>query len=218
MSAAVDPVFSTINIKLAAPDHAATSIQVDPTGRFAATHASLKDLIAFAYTVLPTQIQNLPDWAESEKFDIAAKPDHPGVGNGNQIRSMVKKLLTERFKLAFHLEQKELPAFTLTRGPSAPQLTPSPNSATLPDFTPRGPGSVSVRNSTMSQFATYLQTSVVDRPVIDKTGLAGKYNFTLTWRPDLPTAIQQQLGLQLNSGYAPIEVLVITQATKPTLN
>lgn len=117
------------------------------------------------------------------------------------------------------------------------------NNGNLPGFGGRGPGSVGVFNSTMADFAGFLQSRILDRPVVDQTGLSVRYNFTLTWQPDvtqapppgqpaaapppsadaepLPdlfTAFQKQLGLKLEATKAPVEVLVIDKVEKPSAN
>ncbi len=239
MAADIDPAFEVATIKPANPDRPGQSILVDRAGMFTTTNTSLKDLMIFAYGVHPGQIQGLPSWAESDKYDIVGKPDHEGMGNDTQIRSMMKKLLAERFNLALHRENKELSAFTLNLGKSGPKLTVNETGGNLPGFGGRGPGSIGVRNSTMEQFAGFLQARIVDRPVVDKTGLKGKYDFTLTWRPDqlgptpanappppadlesrpdIFTAMQEQLGLRFQAEKTGVEVLVVDKASKPDDN
>ena len=114
------------------------------------------------------------------------------------------------------------------------------NRGNLPGFGGRGPGALGVQNSTMAEFADFLQARILERPVVDQTGLTDRYDFTLEWRPDtappargpnppalpqniedrpdLLTAMRQQLGLKIESGKAPVEVLVIDKVTKPTEN
>lgn len=236
MAADVDPSFEVATIKPATPDRPGQSILVDRAGMFTTTNTSLKDLMIFAYGVHPGQIQGLPSWAESDKYDIVGKPDHEGMGNDVQIRSMMKKLLAERFNLVLHRENKELSAFTLNVGKNGHKMTVDENGGNLPGFGGRGPGSIGVRNSTMEQFAGFLQARIVDRPVVDKTGLSGKYDFTLTWRPDqlgptpanappppadlesrpdIFTAMQEQLGLRFQAEKTAVEVLVVDKASKP---
>jgi len=239
MAAEVDPSFEVATIKPANPDRPGLSILVDRTGMFTTTSTTLKDLLIFAYGVHPTQIQDLPSWAESDKYDIVGKPDHEGIGNDTQIRSMMKKMIAERFSLTFHRENKDLSAYTLNVGRSGPKLAVDENGGNLPGFGGRGPGSIGVRNATMEQFAGFLQARIVDRPVVDKTGLTGKYDFTLTWRPeqlgprppnapplpddiesrpDIFTAMQEQLGLRFQAEKTAVEVIVVDKADKPSEN
>ncbi len=239
MAADADPEFEVATIKPSEPGRPGQSLLVDRAGMLTTTNTTLKDLMIFTFGVHPGQLENLPSWAETDKYDIKGKPDTEGIGNDTQIRAMMSKLLAERFKLAFHRENKELSAFTLNVGKDGPKLTVNDSGGNLPGFGGRGPGSILVRNSTMAQFAGFLQARIVDRPVVDKTGLTAKYDFTLTWRPDqlaaqpanapaLPadiesrpdlfTAMQEQLGLRFEAEKTPVEVLVVDKAEKPSEN
>jgi len=239
MPANADPSFEVATIKPADPERQGQSIRVDRSGNFTTTNTTLRDLLIFAYGLHPGQVQNLPSWAESDKYDISAKPDLPGMGNDMQIRSMMKKLMAERFQLKIHQERKELSAYTLSLGRSGHKLAVNDSGGNLPGFGGRGPGNIGVRNSTMEQFAGFLQARILDRPVVDRTGLTGKYDFTLAWRPDqvgtrpadappLPAeiesradifgAMQEQLGLRLQAEKTQVEVLVVDKVEKPSEN
>jgi len=241
MAADVKPSFEVATIKPSDPDRPGQSILVGRGGTnlFTTTNTTLNDLIIFGYGIHPKQVTGGPSWLETEKFDISAKPDQAGIPNATQVRTMVQKLLEERFQLVFHRDKKELSAFTITVGKSGPKLAKNDTGGMLPGFGGRGPGSIGVQNSTMEEFAGFLQARILDRPVVDQTGLSGKYDFTLTWRPDqlppqgpnappLPadldsrsdlfTAFQEQLGLKLEATKAPVEVLVIERVQKPSEN
>jgi uncharacterized protein (TIGR03435 family) len=84
---------------------------------------------------------------------------------------MVQKLLADRFGLAFHTEKRETSAYVITVGKNGPKFTKNENGGNLPGFGGRGPGSVGVRNSSMAEFAGFLQSRLLDRPVVDQTGL-----------------------------------------------
>jgi uncharacterized protein (TIGR03435 family) len=152
---------------------------------------------------------------------------------------MVQKLLAERFGLSFHKEQRELTAYVITVGKNGPKLTKNDSGGNLPGFGGRGPGAFGVRNSTMAEFAGFLQQNILERPVVDKTGLTGKFDFTLEFRPggqlsaapggapaqlppevearaDFFTAIQEQLGLKVENTKTPVEVYVIDKVQKPS--
>jgi uncharacterized protein (TIGR03435 family) len=154
---------------------------------------------------------------------------------------MVQKLLAERFSLAFHKEKREMGAYVITVGKDGPKLTKNESGGALPGFGGRGPGAVAVRNSSLADFAGFLQARILDRPVVDQTGITGKFDFTLEFRPDqaqagppggpapqLPpevearpdlfTAIQEQVGLKLESSKAPVEAYVIDKVQKPSEN
>jgi len=155
---------------------------------------------------------------------------------------MVQKLLAERFKLAFHRDKKELSVYAITVGKNGHKLTKSEgNPSGLPGLFFRGLGNLPVTNATLADFAGVMQTAVLDRPVVDQTGIVGRWDFTLNWTPDefqfgglgvrvpppgnaadappdLFTAVQEQLGLKLESTKAPAEVFVVDRAEKPSEN
>ena len=201
----------------------------------------LSFMISFAYGVQLKQIVGAPAWYETDKYDITAVPDTPGAPNGAQLKSMVRKLMADRFKLTFHKEKRELSVYVLTVAKTGPKMTKGdddPNG--LPGFGFHGLGKLTVFHSTMPEFASMMQESVLDRPVLDQTGLAGRYDFPLNWTPDdsqfggraagvppstdtetLPnlfTAIQEQVGLKLDATKAPADVLVIDHVEKPSEN
>jgi uncharacterized protein (TIGR03435 family) len=179
---------------------------------------------------------------DKEKWDIEAQPDVPGQPNDKQLKTMVKKLLAERFQLNFHEDKKELSAYVLTVAKSGNKMTAAstdPNQ--LPGLFFRGLGILTVQNATMQDFAGLMQSAVLDKPVVDQTGLVGKWNFLLKWTPDesqfggmgikvpppsdapdapppLFTAIQEQIGLKLDAGKADVKVMVIDKAEKPSAN
>jgi len=240
MPADANPMFEVATIKPSKPDQPGRGFRVN--GRnFSTLNTSLIDLITFAYDVQGKQVTGAPSWAESDKYDLGAKPEGDGAPSSKQLKIMVQKLLADRFKLTFHPDKKELSVYTLIVAKTGSKLTKSeadPNS--LPGLYFRGLGKLSVRNATMADFTNLMQTTALDRPVLDQTGLAGKYDFSLNWTPDefqftglgvkLPpkpesdadpdlfTAIQQQLGLKLEATKAPAEVLVIDHVEKPSEN
>src|SRR5260370_42308919 len=122
---------------------------------------------------------------ENERYELTGKPDREGIPNITQLKAMVQKLLTERFQLTFHREKKELSVYAITVAKAGLKLNKTENSpGNLPGFGGRGPGSIAVRNSTMSDFAGFLQSRILDRPVVGHTSLSDRYDFTLTWTPD----------------------------------
>jgi uncharacterized protein (TIGR03435 family) len=245
MPADAKPVFEVATIKPSPPDARGSSILVGRGGGnlFTTTSSSLKDLIVFAYGLHARQVGGGPAWVENDRYDITGKPDLAGMPSVTQLQAMVQKLLTERFELSFHREKKELSVYAITVAKTGLKLTKAEgNNGNLPGFGGRGPGSVGVFNSTMSDFAGFLQSRILDRPVVDQTGLSDRYTFTLTWQPDvaqppptgqpaapppsadadaLPdlfTAFQKQLGLKLEATKAPVDVLVIDKVEKPSAN
>jgi bla regulator protein blaR1 len=240
MAASADPSFEVATIKPSNPGTPGKLFTV--RGRQVMTiNTTVNDLVAFAYGVHARQIVRGPGWLETDRFDITGQPDVEGVPNQVQLRRLVQKLLADRFKLTFHREQQELSVYALVVGPKGPTLTrSSADPSGLPSLLFRGLGSLPASNAAMADLATAMQTAVLDRPVVDRTGLAGRYDFTLTWTPDetqfasmgikvpppapdatapgLFTAVQEQLGLKFDPTKAPVDVIVIDRVEHPSPN
>jgi uncharacterized protein (TIGR03435 family) len=241
MAADADPSFDVATIKPSDPNVPGDWFRVN--GRNFTTHnISLAGMMKFAYGIHGKQIVSGPDWMDKDTFDIAAVPDAPGQPNDKQWKTMLQKLMAERFKLTFHHEQRELPVFALTVSKDgAKNMDENTGGGPLPSLFFRGtPGGIMLpaKNATMKDFTGLLQEVVLDKPVVDQTGLKGRYDFTLKWAPDdsqfgghgpppsddpsappsLFTAVQEQVGLKLDSTKATVDVLVIDHAEKPTPN
>jgi uncharacterized protein (TIGR03435 family) len=240
MAANADPTFEVATIKPSDPNRQGRGITV--RGRtFATFNTTLNYLISFAYGVHPRQIIGAPEWADSALYDITAQPAGEGQPNDRQWRSMLQKLLADRFTLSFRREKREMPAYVIVVAPGGPKLARSggdPNG--LPALFFKGLGVLPAINATIGDFAGLLQSVVLDRPVVDQTGLTGRWDFTLQWTPDetqfggrggqaqaqaganappgLFTAMQEQLGLKMDSMRAPVDALVIDRVEKPTEN
>jgi uncharacterized protein (TIGR03435 family) len=206
--------------------------------RFLVRDYTLKALIAAAYDLTPAAVLGGPAWIDSDHFDIVAvTPGHILPTHDEQM-SMLRSLLADRFQLTFHREPKEFSIYAMEVDKSGPKLRPSTASPDQPSqmigqILPQRilmPG----RNVTMKEFAALLQRAILDRPVVDKTGLTGHYDFDLEWAPedlqsgdvkaapaDSPsppffTAIQEQLGLRLVATRGPVEALVVDKAERPS--
>jgi uncharacterized protein (TIGR03435 family) len=198
----------------------------------------LKDVILWAYNVHPSQVLGGPGWVDTDKYDIVAKPVGGGLLDGEQIKAMLRTLMADRFQLKLRHETKELPVYALTIGKNGPKMKARTEGDGGAAFTlliggPRWP----VRNAPMAQMVSVLQMVVLDRPVLDKTGLTGRFDFDLVWTPDetqfggkgssMPadpnapnifTAFQEQLGLKLEPQKAAVDVLVIDAVERPSEN
>jgi uncharacterized protein (TIGR03435 family) len=247
MPASADPIFDVATIKPS--NSTAATIQMLRFGQndFETRNASLIDLIAYAYSVQARQITGAPEWMSHDRFDIRAKPDIEGVPNPDQMRSLVRKLLADRFKLAFHRDKKEMSAYVLSvvKTGSKLKLTEFEGPGMSFGFVPEAKGLLfPVRNATMADFSGVLQSMVLDRPVVDETALTGKYDFALTFMPNdsqfnghppvlngqapnseaadaspgLFEAIQQQLGLKLEAQKTAVDIIAIDHAEKPSPN
>jgi uncharacterized protein (TIGR03435 family) len=198
---------------------------------------TVKIILMAAYGLNEKQVVDGPAWLGTDKYDIDGVSDIEGQPNLKQVQGMLKKLLADRFKLTSHSEKKELSVYALRVVKNGPKLTKSkddPNG--LPDFeiTNWTSNLVFLResNTTMEEFVLNLQflNQAIDRPIVDQTALAGRYDFTLKWTPDeattsdpnappgLFTAIQEQAGLKLEPEKTPVEVLVIDHIERPSAN
>jgi uncharacterized protein (TIGR03435 family) len=242
MAPDADPTFEVATIKLSNPNRPGKLFSIRGT-EVITINTTVSDLIVFAYGVHVRQVTGAPSWVETEKFDVTGKPEGGALPNLNQFRVMIQKLLADRFQLAFHHDKKELTVYALTVGKNGPKLTKSESTGTVPGLLFRGLGNLPARNATMEEFAGVMQSAVLDRPVVDQTGLKGRFDFQLLWtpdetqfaplrgpgplpaqpeaaetQPDLFTAIQQQLGLKLESTKALTDVLVIDKVERPSEN
>jgi len=240
----------------------------DP-GLYTAENMSLSNLVSVAYNLAYYQL-SAPDWMAMTRFDIMARV--PPGATKEQFREMMQNLLIDRFKLAVHHENREMAKYDLLVGKNGPKLKeaapsepPADDGATRPAAPPapgppkldtdgfpvlRGRGGMAVMNGkarmynpeeTMTMLAGFL-SGQMGAPVTDATGLAGKYEISLTWVAGTmrapagagdgpvpmpadeeagPTLIQaiQQLGLRLESKKGPVDVLVVDHMEKlPTEN
>lgn len=219
-------------------------------GRLTAENVSLKTLIQYdAYATPGPQIFGGPDWLASQRFDIEAKTDDQTAERMDKLpyeqrillkRQLIQQLLADRFKLAVHWEQKELPVYALVAAKPGPGLHPakdpnkgkrSSNNGTITDE--------GVTMTDLAQQMTQVLNRELGRIVIDKTGLQGKYDLALAWSPEdrsanftnvsadnaaappgpsIFTAVKEQLGLKLESTKATVDVLVIDHIEAPSEN
>jgi uncharacterized protein (TIGR03435 family) len=220
-------------------------------GRGHAKNATLKMIMATAYQVPISQISGGPAWADSERFDIEAKAEDPKTGY-IQLRLMMQALLEDRFRVRLHRQTRVSSVYFLVTSKGGAKMSQSADQ-TSPDATgppsspadgpPRGsvligPGMVVANAASMSVLAKVL-TPELERPVLDKTDLNGRYDIRLKWTPeiqpadgaggpetalnpfDLPglfTALREQLGLELKAGRGPVEFLTIDSVEKPSPN
>jgi uncharacterized protein (TIGR03435 family) len=192
---------------------------------------TLNRLIAEAYSVKSYQISGGPAWGSdsSTVFDIEARAE--SAPTMDQVHAMLQTLLADRFHVKLHRETKDLPVYDLVVGKSGPKLKESAADATSMlsrQRTQTGSQKLTFGKATIATLANGLTTDA-GRPVIDKTGLTGSYSFSLEWTvdgtpadvatgPSIFTAVEEQLGLKLESSKAPTEILVIDHAEKPTQN
>jgi len=211
-----------------------------------AEHVGLSDLIEYAWDLKEGQLSGGPSWAtragklvDSELFQVTAKAggsDGDAPPPASEFRLMLQALLADRFHLQVHHVQKEMPVYNLVLAKGGPKLKESlPDAEAVASMSPLGRNGI--RLVAVKTTIPFLVDSVLyhaaGRPVFDKTGLGGYYDFTLEWVPTsasaevdastmegqfLFTAIQSQLGLKLEPGMAEFDTIVIDHAERPTAN
>lgn len=194
----------------------------NPTpGRFQFDNVTVKELIAYAYGVREFQIEGASGWVSSDRYDILAKPE--GRITDNNANEMVQNLLAERMNLKVHEDMKEAPVFALVAAKTGATLHESAERGEA--VAHNGYGYMSGRHLSMENLTSMLATQV-ERPVIDRTGIMGQFDVRLEWVPEdsdasgpsIFTAVEEQLGLKLESQRAPVEIVAIDQVERPTAN
>jgi uncharacterized protein (TIGR03435 family) len=241
MPADAQPKYDVVTVKPSDPNRPGKLFTI--RGRQVLTiNTTLNDLINFAYSLQTKEILNAPAWMD-EKYDVDGTPDEEGQPNAKQMRMLIADALVQRFGLKFHMEQREMSAYALTVGKGGPKLAVTAARTSTPgNFIFRGLGQLMVTNSTMKDFCQGMQEAVMDKPVVDQTGLTERYDFNLNWTPDLSqfasfglhipppnpddpnappslfTALQEQLGLKMEVTKAMVDVMVIDHIEKPSAN
>ena len=223
------PAFDVVSVKLNKSGSGSMRISTHDNS-FNATNVTLKNLLLNAFNVTETQLVGLPAWGESAHFDIQAKvldADDNVVNNGaqDQRRVMLQAMLADRFQLKSHSESAMLPVYELVVAKGGPKLKPSAgtdNSTLVRNTEVTGTGML------LASLA-YTFSSQLQRIVLDKTGLTGKYDIALKWSPDdappsdgapppFFTALQEQLGLKLVPSKASIQTFVVDHVEMPSEN
>lgn len=220
------PSFDVASIKPSSPQEIQAGISGIKTGhgRITATNVTLKRCIFGSYHIGPHQIIGGPPWLDSDRFHIEGKAAEP-TDDDTVLDAMTRTLLADRFHLQAHRETRTMTALVLEVTKQGAKLDPSDGGGSSTDASH---GSLKIRNETMDDFAERL-ARVTDMPVVNRTGLLGRFNLKLVWTPDddhakpdgppsLYTAIQEQLGLRLTSRRTQVQVLVIDHAEKPDEN
>jgi uncharacterized protein (TIGR03435 family) len=183
---------------------------------------SLRSLIQTAYGVQDYQVSGGPSWVNTDLFEVDGRAANPTPHD--QMMLMLQTLLAERFKLAIHRETKVVPIYALVAAKNGPKLQEVKDKDKIGAMS-AGRGMLRGQ-MTLTDLARYLSSSA-GRPVVERTGLTAGFEINLRWSPDnspdapgasLFTAIQEQLGLKLESAKGPIETLVIDHAEKPSGN
>jgi uncharacterized protein (TIGR03435 family) len=193
---------------------------------------SVASLMVFAYSIHPKQIAGAPDWALHDRWDIEGKIDTPGQPDLRQMQEMVQKLLADRFQLHFNRDKRELSVYAIRAAKGGPKLKAAAHPEALADQQGSGGGTEQTLTYTSATMADFVmgEQFFLDRPVVDQTGLTGRYDFSFRYTydevhatdpnapPGLFTAVQQQLGLKFEPVKAPVEVFVIDHVERPGEN
>lgn len=227
--------FEVASLKPSAPGQTNGIIRPMPGNqRYVGTNVPLRVLMTVAYTVTDRQISGGPAWLTTDTFDIDAKAARPG--SIDDLHLMLQHLLEDRFHLKLRREKKEQAVWDLVPDKTGPKLTEhDPADKNYPPIA-GGARGIQGTNVTMDYFAFFL-SRIVDRGVIDKTGLQARYDVKLEFAqparvngaapeaadansdaPTIFTALKEQLGLKLVASKGPVEYLVIEHAEKPSEN
>lgn len=192
----------------------------------------LADLITYAYNIEDYELFGEPHWADIDRYNISANAQRGTELTRNLARPLMRSLLADRFELKVHMGTRELPVYALVLAKGGPKFKESsPDAQKLLTLGSQGKAMVmTVTKGDMAQFVgEFSRRNGVDRPVIDQTGLAGIYDYKLQWGDDLAVgadtdavsifrAVQEQLGLKLEPIKAPVPVLIVDHAEKPSEN
>lgn len=197
-------------------------------GRWVTHNLTLKRLIGMAWDVDGSVVSGGPNWIDSDSYDINAKiPAEYSHWTGEQFQHMLQALLADRFQLRIRREPREVSAFALIVARGGPKMMPAKPGQTGNDMSANNTH-LKATNVTMEGFAKRLSRDRdIGKLVVDKTALTGRYDFELDWaraqqesddRPGIFTALQEQLGLKLESAKVSVEAVVIDRAEKPSEN
>jgi uncharacterized protein (TIGR03435 family) len=202
---------------------------VEPGGRFRANAVTVEYLIEWSYNIQSQQLVSTPAWAKQDCFDVVAKAD--GEVPEDQMKAMTRELLADRFKLRFHRASRELPAFIVSTGKTAPKLSPVKEGEVHGMSFERGPMNSYIVTATRYSLGQLNATlaRALERVIVDQTGLAGEYDCTLTIVPDetqpnpmdatmILRAMKEDLGLAIEAKSASVEVMVIDGVDRPSAN
>ena len=239
---AAQPAFEVASIKPNTSGERWESVSPTTGGKLTAKNVTVAWLLKTAYHVEPFQIAGLPPWANTERFDVLARAAS-STATPDEIRQMLQALLADRFRVTLRREQRDLPVYSLVVTKNGPKLARAKHD-TCAESTPTDPcGGFRIfqrsqmwgNTVTVRQFAAEL-TYMMQRMVIDNTGIQGLYDIRVTWTPEhfgpepgtevrpdeanatLFTAVQEQLGLQMQSAKTPVEVLSIERVAHPSAN
>lgn len=240
------PAFSSVEVRASAPNTMPQMRARFGNGRYELRNATAVDLIRTAWGVEADGISGGPDWLDVNRYDVSATA--PAAATPQTLRTMLQGMLKDRFHLSVRNGEKEQPAYVITAG-KKPQLKPAegteageckfqPPVRSVPRGAPLPPVRLVCNNVTLADFlkilsgATEASGYVFDYPLLDRSGLTGAWNFSLTWSPrraynwsavatdtvTLSDAFDKQLGLKLALTKVATPVLVVEHANPPSVS
>jgi uncharacterized protein (TIGR03435 family) len=233
MAADAHPEFEVATIKPSDPEDESDGFSTN--GRHVSVrNQSVSKILAAAYGIHVRQVVDGPSWLGNDRYDISGVADVEGEPSLKQMQEMLQKLLADRFRLNVHREKRQLSVYAVTVLKTGPKLTKSkgdPNGSPDQEGSEHGTQTASkFTNTSMADFAFIMQF-FLDRPMVDQTGLTGRYDFSLRWTfdetqassdpnavPGIFTAIQEQIGLKLEAVKAQADVIVIDHVERPSAN
>jgi uncharacterized protein (TIGR03435 family) len=241
LSIARGQAFEAASIKPNSSGRPGSGISTYP-GRIKIINSPLKFCVQVAWNVKDYQVSGGTGWMDTDRFDIDAVAANPFTQE--ESRKMLQALLSDRFGLVIHREMQDKAGYALVSGRNGPKLpAPIEDPSIMFNRTASGDMTLNAPNVTMTQLAGALSTAL-GATVVDQTAIEGKYNISLQWTPDsatqprmmksgepapavppdavlgpsLFTALQEKLGLKLESRKVPVEVIVIDRANRPSEN
>jgi uncharacterized protein (TIGR03435 family) len=230
-----DPRFEVVSVKENTSNDLSIRSEPQPPDGYRQTGLPLASHVVMAFGIpQPSRIANLPEWTKTTRFDISAKASGPITPQ--QRMMMLRDALATRFKLRSHIEQQEQTIYVMTTVRADQRLglgmMPRMNCGDEP-CSPRGTatqGGVRLQATSLTQFADGMLSSLLRQVVRDETGIPGLFDIAATWRPDtgqvsaadsrpdLFTALREQLGVKLEPQRRPVDVLVIDHIERPSEN
>ena len=236
------PAFDAVSIKPSAADARGGGFNLSP-GRLTAKNQSLKELVRFAYDLHDYQLSGGLGWTDTERYEVVAT--FPGGTTNTQRARMMQTMLADRFALTVHRESKEVAGYALVMGKNGPKFHAAESEQPgmmLGRSATSGQRTLNANRAKMTELASIL-ADLLGKPVEDKTGLEGIFDFAMEWTPDpvserslkpgaekqeatgdgpigpsIFTALQETLGLKLATKKVPVLALVIDHAEKPSSN
>ena len=230
--------FDVASIRRSAPDNPnGSTYEYLPGGGLRIENSTLRGLVESAYDARDFQISGGPGWLNADRYDVIARSrtDEAAVSSAAETtatRLKLRTLLAERFGLALHHELRELQQYVLVLDKNGAKLKAVSASDAAGGKTgiQSNCGHLTATRASMANVAFTLSRRL-RRPVVDRTGLAGTYSFEVNWTsdvvpcadaaadgPSIFTALQEQLGLKLESMKGPSDTLVIDHADRPSEN